>query len=242
MDTKCIRVFVAHRDAMTIDLLVAALNSEGQFTVVGSSNVSTDILAKIGSAGCDVALISSAMHDGPLRGYWVLRAIRDEYAQVSCVMLLEQSERRAVVEAFRGGAKGVFCSSESGLKLLCKCVASVCGGQIWATNREFSFALDALSDLVLLRLQTVDGHQLLTRREEQLVELLAEGLSNREIAQELRISQHTVKNYLFRMFDKAGVSNRVELLMHAVNGGRKARVNGESVRVDPQYVLHRRAD
>jgi DNA-binding NarL/FixJ family response regulator len=63
------------------------------------------------------------------------------------------------------------------------------------------------------------GDTLLTAREEQVVALVAEGLSNREIADELRLSEHTVKKYLFRIFDKLGISSRVELVLYAVNHG-----------------------
>jgi DNA-binding NarL/FixJ family response regulator len=56
----------------------------------------------------------------------------------------------------------------------------------------------------------------LTPREESVVKLVVQGMVNREIADELRLSEHTVKNYLFRIFDKLGVSNRVELALYAV--------------------------
>ncbi|MGD1024399.1 MAG: response regulator transcription factor [Candidatus Sulfotelmatobacter sp.] len=61
------------------------------------------------------------------------------------------------------------------------------------------------------------GRELLTPREEQVVALVAEGLSNRDTAQELNLSEHTVKKYLFRIFDKLGISSRVELVLYAVH-------------------------
>ena len=63
------------------------------------------------------------------------------------------------------------------------------------------------------------GRELLTPREEQVVALVAEGLSNRDTAQELNLSEHTVKKYLFRIFEKLGISSRVELVLYAVNHG-----------------------
>jgi DNA-binding NarL/FixJ family response regulator len=63
------------------------------------------------------------------------------------------------------------------------------------------------------------GHQLLTPREEQVVALVAEGLSNRDTARELNLSEHTIKKYMFRIFDKLGISSRVELVLYAVNHG-----------------------
>ena len=67
-----------------------------------------------------------------------------------------------------------------------------------------------------LRVVDAQGSNLLSKREEDVVHLVAEGLGNREIAQQLNLSKHTVKNYLFRIFDKLGVSNRVELVLYAV--------------------------
>jgi DNA-binding NarL/FixJ family response regulator len=223
MHTKDIRVFIAHRNAMTLDLLVNALS--GEFTIAGTSSSGTDLLQKLSLNECDVALISNMLQNGAARGYGLLQQVRDQSPQTRCVLLLDQSERDAVIAAFRSGAKGVFSSADLGLHLLCKCVTVVYGGQYWATNKDFAFVLDFLSEMVLLKLQDVSGHQLLTKREEQLIELLAEGLTNREIARELQLSHHTIKNYLLRMFDKVGVSNRMELVMHAISGGKRPRIN-----------------
>jgi DNA-binding NarL/FixJ family response regulator len=64
-----------------------------------------------------------------------------------------------------------------------------------------------------------NGNQLLTPREEQVVALVAEGLANREVATALQLSEHTIKKYLFRIFDKLGISTRVELVLYAVHHG-----------------------
>ena len=63
------------------------------------------------------------------------------------------------------------------------------------------------------------GAVLLSRREQEVVRCVAEGLSNREIAQRLGLTEHTVKNYLFRIFDKLGVSKRVEVVLYAYSAG-----------------------
>jgi DNA-binding NarL/FixJ family response regulator len=71
----------------------------------------------------------------------------------------------------------------------------------------------------LLRVVGANGEKLLTSREEQVVALVADGLSNRNVATELGLSEHTVKKYLFRIFEKLGISNRVELVLYAVHHG-----------------------
>jgi DNA-binding NarL/FixJ family response regulator len=93
------------------------------------------------------------------------------------------------------------------------------GGQIWANTEQLSFLLDLVSEVPSLRVVNSRGGEMLTPREEQVVALVAEGLSNRETARELNLSEHTIKKYLFRIFDKLGISSRVELVLYAVNHG-----------------------
>src|SRR5207248_860287 len=140
------------------------------------------------------------------------------------VMLIDSSERGPVVEAFRAGVRGVFCRSES-LKSLAKCIACVHQGQIWASSKELRYLLEALGEALPLRVIDSRGTVLLSRREQEVVRCVAEGLSNREIAQRLGLTEHTVKNYLFRIFDKLGVSKRVEVVLYAYSLGTAADVS-----------------
>ncbi len=116
-----------------------------------------------------------------------------------------------MLDAFRSGARGIFSKHES-LETLCKCVRVVYEGQVWASSREVRFALEALSSAPTIRATNAGGLNLLSRRELEVVHYLAEGLTNREIGARLGLSRHTIKNYLLKIFDKLGVSNRVELL------------------------------
>jgi DNA-binding CsgD family transcriptional regulator len=87
--------------------------------------------------------------------------------------------------------------------------------------------MEAFSQLAPMRVVNADGMRLLTKREEDVVRLLAEGMQNRDIAQELKLSEHTVKNYLFHIFDKLGVSSRVELVLYAVSSTKRSQMTGE---------------
>ena len=88
-------------------------------------------------------------------------------------------------------------------------------GQIWASSHELQFVLEALSSSAPFRVVNSKGENLLSTRELQVVALVAEGLSNREISQQLLLSEHTVKNYMFRIFDKLGLSSRAEVMLYA---------------------------
>jgi DNA-binding NarL/FixJ family response regulator len=129
-------------------------------------------------------------------------------------MLLKSSKPEHVVKAFRDGARGVFYRSHS-LKSLSECIQAVHRGQIWASNEDLEHLIRALSHSNPLRLNNSNGMPLLTRREEDVVRLVADGLKNREIAQRLKVKEHSIRNYLYRIFEKLGVSSRVELILYA---------------------------
>ena len=145
----------------------------------------------------DVALITATLADGPLSGFGALRQIRESNPEVKTVILLNAPEHNLVVDAFRAGAKGVLVMSSSSVKSLCRCVEQVNAGQIWANSSELSEVIEAFSQLAPMRVVNADGMRLLTKREEDVVRLLAEGMKNRDIAKELKLSEHTVRNYSF---------------------------------------------
>jgi two-component system nitrate/nitrite response regulator NarL len=202
---------------MDCQLLQTALQLVSrQFNVV-SSAVSREQLFQCFSRGnLDVALISADLEGSTSAGLDVLPELHASYPQVPIVMLLSTGQKETIVRAFRGGAKGVFCRTAGKLDMLGKCIRSVHEGQIWATSEQLHYVL---SNLVIspIRARSVTGKNLLTQREIEVAALVAEGLPNREVAQRLGISEHTVSNYLFRMYNKLGISSRVELVLYVTN-------------------------
>jgi DNA-binding CsgD family transcriptional regulator len=140
-----------------------------------------------------------------------VRELRTALPEARAVLLMGSAKREAVVEAFRAGARGIFSKDQS-VETLSKCVRNVHEGQIWASNEQMAFAVEALAASPNVRAISANGLDLLSKREMDVVRCLADGLTNREIAERLGLSQHTIKNYLFRVFDKLGVSSRMELL------------------------------
>ena len=139
--------------------------------------------------------------------------LREMASAAAAIMLLQSSTSDSVVSAFRAGARGVFYRSHS-FKVLSKCIRRVHEGQIWASNEDLEHLLSALVNLAPLQFTDKDDNQLLTRREGDVVRLVAEGLKNREIADKLGVAEHTIRNYLCRIFEKLGVSSRVELILY----------------------------
>jgi DNA-binding NarL/FixJ family response regulator len=141
----------------------------------------------------------------------LIREIRNIRPDLKTIVLTDSPTRENVVAAFRAGAKGVFCRNRS-VKILCRCISAVYEGQVWASSAELGFVLDALTATPNVKVRDDGSLDALSSRELEVIACLAEGLHNREIAERLAITAHTVKNYMFRIFEKLGVSNRVELV------------------------------
>ena len=210
------RVLIADSSAMHSELLAESIRRDRRFTVVGSASSSGDIQSLLREHRPDVLLISASMDEQPHGGLHLLAELRSTYPEIKAVVLLESPKRETVVQAFRLGARGVF-SKNSPIKVLAKCIDCVQQGQVWATSAELGFVLEALAAAPSVRPLAASALNQLSARELDVVTCLAEGLSNREIAQRLKLSRHTVKNYMFRIFDKLGVSSRVELLFYVLS-------------------------
>jgi DNA-binding NarL/FixJ family response regulator len=212
-----IRVLVADADRMS-GLLIAEGITRGrnEVDVVAVASTSGEAIRELEKKQPNIALINAHLGDGRLRGYHVLRYLQMLSPKTSAIMLIPDSNRDLVVDSFRGGAKGVFCRLHS-IKMLSKCIRTVHEGQIWADTRDLVFVLDFLTELKPLRIVKPGGGMTrLTPREAEVVHFLADGLSTREIGNKLALSEHTVRNYLSSIYDKLGVSSRVELALYAV--------------------------
>jgi DNA-binding NarL/FixJ family response regulator len=223
-ERSLISVLIASKTAMTGELFAGALNRQSRFRVVASVTTAQEVFEAGQSVSLDVALISATLAEGPLSGFAALRHLRECAPDAKAVLLLDSLEPNLVFDAFRAGAKGVFCPSQSPFKALCRCVDRVHAGQIWANSNELTYVLEKFAKLAPMRVVDASGARLLTKREEEVVRLLGDGLQNREIAQELSLSEHTIKNYLFHIFDKLGVSSRVELILYAVSSTKRMQI------------------
>ncbi len=223
---QTIRVLVADDTRIHTQLLADALRRDLQLEVISPPAQSRDLVAAVRLHRVNVVVLSSNLDEEPLRGFELLRELRASNPDIFAIMLLESSKKESVLQAFRAGARGIFSRHDS-VETLSRCIRSVYEGQIWANSQQMSFAVEALATSPVVRAVDANGLSLLSKREMDVVRSLAEGLTNREIAERLGLSQHTIKNYLFRVYDKLGVSSRLELLfMTLTQAGRKPSAAG----------------
>lgn len=213
---KRVRVLVGDESTMGCELLRTAFKRYShQFEVAGCEVSVSGVVRLISQGHVDVALISADLEDGRLMGLEALQTLHASHPATRVVILFDSWRDDLIIHAFRAGAKGVFCRAEP-FDRLRKCIRSVYQGQVWANSQQLQLLLGAVSNAQPVRIVDARGFDLLTKRETQLVQLISQGMATREISAKLSISEHTVSNYLFRIYNKVGVSNRTELALCAI--------------------------
>jgi two-component system nitrate/nitrite response regulator NarL len=212
-----IRVLVALDTPMDCQLLeTAAKRSRQRLDIVACAVSRHGILDCFSRDDVDVALINADLQDGPLAGLDALPEIRASYQRTPVVVLFDKWHDELILQAFRAGANGVFCRLETELGLLWKCIKAVHQGQVWANSGQLQLLLNALRSDAVVRVASSPGMKSLAVREFQVANLVAEGMPNREVALKLGLTEHTVSNYLFRIYNKLGISSRVELALYVM--------------------------
>jgi two-component system nitrate/nitrite response regulator NarL len=211
-----ISVLVVDQNLMAGRLLGDSLARKSGFKVVGAAVDVEQALEMFAHERADVVVIAVNLKDGPRSGFSLLRRLRAAHPGTRTVVLLDSIEDDVVLNAFRSGARGVFCRSGS-VKMFRKCLLAVHRGQVWADAGQMQVILEAIESPVPAEVAIPKRDNQLRKREKEVLDCVAAGLNNREIAAQLRLSEHTVKNYLFRLCDKVGRSGRVELMLYALS-------------------------
>jgi two-component system, NarL family, nitrate/nitrite response regulator NarL len=210
------RVFIVDRDSMSSDLLANALVRESGFeaAVIQAS----DLLGALAVSDVELVVIAAEADLKSGSGFELAQSVAAAYPNIAIVMLLNRASQASVINAYRSGARGVFSRQQSMAEFL-DCVEHVSKGFIWAGRAETDFLLSAVKNIPSPSMMTAADTSSLTARELEVVQCAAIGKTNKMIASELGLSEHTVKNYLFRAFEKLGVSSRIELLFYLTMRG-----------------------
>jgi two-component system, NarL family, nitrate/nitrite response regulator NarL len=205
-----IRIVIADDHAMFRDGLRKLLNSCNDLTTVGEASNGKKCLRILPKLKPDILLLDLQIPgDG---GLGVLEKIDLHSLPTRVIVLAEAKYDREVVAAMRLGARGAVLK-QSASNVLLKSIRKVHDGEIWLDARLTTKVFETLRRLAAARRQK----PLLSDREREIVQLVAQGFRNREIGAKLSISEQTVKNHIHNIFDKVGVSDRLELALYAVH-------------------------
>jgi DNA-binding NarL/FixJ family response regulator len=213
----CTRVLIGEETAIDCQLLGDALKRCRLGRVTVHCAITTKQILKAAADNViDIALISEDLQDGAYKGIQVVEQLRVTHPNVRSILLVRNIRREVTLDAFRSGAKGVLCRKEP-IEALLKCVRAVHEGQVWVDSDQLEVLLQALVAAKPMRVTNQQGVYLLTKREDEVASLVAEGMTNREVANRLGLSEHTISNYLFKIYEKLGLSRRVDFVLYLLS-------------------------
>jgi DNA-binding NarL/FixJ family response regulator len=207
-----IRILIADDHPIFRDGLRKLLTSDDNITIVGEASNGQEAIQLLAKLKPDILLLDLRMPDKD--GIQVLEEVNFETLPTRVIILTATEDDRDVIRAMRMGARGVVLK-QSATDLLVKSIHKVYAGEIWLDQRMTSEVMKAFA-------KSSEGgprrdKPLLSDREKEIVQLVAQGFRNKEIGEKLFISEQTVKNHLHNIFDKLGVSDRLELALYAIH-------------------------
>jgi len=209
---QAIRVLMADDHMIFRQGVRKLLEVEDDISIVGEAANGNECIAMMATLKPDILLLDINMPDKD--GLAVLQEINFDSLPTQVIVLTASEDDRDAVQAMRAGARGIVLK-QSASDLLVKSIRKVYGGEIWLDNRVTAKVMKAFA-------KSSNGSPrrdkpLLSEREKQIVSLVAQGNRNKEIGETLFISEQTVKNHLHNIFDKLGVSDRLELALYAIH-------------------------
>src|ERR1700733_3233097 len=214
-----VRIVIADDHPIVRDGLKKLLLLEDDFDVVGEAGDGREVLEKVQALDPDVLLLDLRMPN--LDGLAALQVLQQTNKRTRVIMLTASEDKNEFVQAMKLGCSGIVLK-QTAPDLIVKSIRKVHAGEIWLDSHTTA--------AVMRQFQTgteVGGSQggktrersPLSTREREIVALVAQGYKNKEMAEKMFISEQTVKNHLHNIFDKLGVSDRLELALYAIHKG-----------------------
>ncbi len=218
-----VRIVIADDHPIVRDGLKKLLLLEDDFEIVGEAGDGREVIEKVQALDPDVLLLDLRMPN--LDGLSALQALQQTNKRTRVIILTASEDKNEFVQAMKLGCSGIVLK-QTAPDLIVKSIRKVHSGEIWldshttaAVMRQFSTGQESSGGG-----QSSGGgknreRSPLSAREREIVALVAQGYKNKEMAEKMFISEQTVKNHLHNIFDKLGVSDRLELALYAIHKG-----------------------
>ena len=221
-----VRIVIADDHPIVRDGLKKLLLLEDDFEIVGEAGDGREVLEKVQELDPDVLLLDLRMPN--LDGLSALQALQQTNKRTRVIVLTASEDKNEFVQAMKLGCSGIVLK-QTAPDLIVKSIRKVNAGEIWldshttaAVMRQFQTGTEASGG----QGGKARERSPLSTREREIVALVAQGYKNKEMAEKMFISEQTVKNHLHNIFDKLGVSDRLELALYAIHKG--LHLNGEN--------------
>lgn len=214
---KAIEIAIADDHAVLRESLATLLETQNDMKVTGKAANGTEALQLVQNQHPDVLLLDLFMPLGS--GFDVLRVLDREGSRVASVVLTGSESQMDYLQVVRLGARGLVLKGDDPKKLF-EAIRAVAGGELWFPPDIAQGVLNAMAGES--RTEKPGNIARLSERERQIAQLVANGMRNRDIAEELHISENTVKRHLQSIFDKTGARDRLELAVMAIGETTKA--------------------
>ncbi len=198
-----LRVFLVDDHEVVRRGVADLLNDEDDLTVIGEASSVAQALARIPALRPDIAVLDIRLPDG--NGVELCRELKSKLPELNCLMLTSYPDEQAMMDAILAGAGGYVIKDIKGMELI-SAVRTVGSGRSLLDNR----AAAALMSRLRASVQKPGPLAELTEREHTVLELIGEGLTNRQIAERMFLAEKTIKNYVSRLLAKLGMERRTQ--------------------------------
>ncbi len=212
-----ISIVIAEEHELFRQGLRLILKDEINFEILGEATNELQAIEMVGDLKPDVVLFGMSKPD--LNDIQIIPAIKQKSLGTKILMLYDFKDEKTMVKALKAGAKG-YLSKNTTISSLIKAIHTVYKDELWVERkfvaRYFSGEVSSASDE---EGQQLEKKNAFTQREQDVLNLLIKGSTNKEIAQNLFISEKTVKSHLNKIFKKLNVSRRLEAILYAIKLG-----------------------